>query len=38
VLWVGGKIIPKMLEVDSFTARHELERRFAVEVKVPKIS
>src|SRR6266481_3534602 len=38
VPWVGGKIIPEMLEVDPFTSGNQLERRFAVEVKVPEIS
>src|SRR5437773_5279423 len=38
VLWVGGKIIPEMLEVDPFTSGNQLERGFAVKVKVPEIS
>src|SRR5437016_11431287 len=38
VLRVGGKIIPEMLEVDPFTSGNQLERRFAIEVKVPEIS
>src|SRR3954453_2715457 len=38
VLWIGSKIIPEMLEVDPFTSGYQLERRFAVKVKVPEIS
>src|SRR6266498_1362810 len=38
MLRISREVIPKMFKINSFAARHELERGFAVKVKVPQVS
>ncbi len=38
LFWIGGEIVPEMLEIDPFAAADQRQRRLAVEMEMPEIA